>query len=249
MCPPSRGHAGVEAPAPLPGAALPSSVGEAMTLALRDNAAVSAGIENLRAVRSGVSLARSAYQPIVEARVRAGGGRNVDGVLDQKRDVTGEIVMSWNLFNGGGDVARVRQGADLVNQAADLRDLACRDVRQIASIAYNDTSNYAEQIAALERNVVSIEKARDAYRQQFDIGQRSLLDLLNSENELYTAPRAADAARFAALATAAAAARPCTCRGRSPRPCRWIRRASDAGGSSCRCPPRRRPSRWPVPPR
>ena len=33
-------------------------------------------------------------------------------------------------------------------------------------------------------------KARDAYRQQFDIGQRSLLDLLNSENELYTARRA-----------------------------------------------------------
>ena len=184
--PPAR----VDAPAPLADAALPSSVGEAMTLALRDNAAVSASIENLRAVRSGVSLARSAYQPIVEARVRAGTGRNFDGVLDQKRDVTGELVMSWNLFNGGGDVARVRQGADLVNQAADLRDLACRDARQVASIAYNDTRKYAEQIAALDRNVLSIEKARDAYRQQFDIGQRSLLDLLNSENELYTARRA-----------------------------------------------------------
>ena len=184
--PPAR----VDAPAPLADAALPSSVGEAMTLALRDNAAVSASIENLRAVRSGVSLARSAYQPIVEARVRAGTGRNFDGVLDQKRDVTGELVMSWNLFNGGGDAARVRQGSDLVSQAADLRDLACRDARQVASIAYNDTRKYAEQIAALDRNVLSIEKARDAYRQQFDIGQRSLLDLLNSENELYTARRA-----------------------------------------------------------
>jgi adhesin transport system outer membrane protein len=38
--------------------------------------------------------------------------------------------------------------------------------------------------------VLAIEKARDAYRQQFDIGQRSLLDLLNAENELYTAKRA-----------------------------------------------------------
>ncbi len=43
---------------------------------------------------------------------------------------------------------------------------------------------------ALDRNVLAIEKARDAYRQQFDIGQRSLLDLLNAENELYTAKRA-----------------------------------------------------------
>ena len=47
-----------------------------------------------------------------------------------------------------------------------------------------------EQLAYLERNVLAIEKARDAYRQQFDIGQRSLLDLLNAENELYTARRA-----------------------------------------------------------
>jgi adhesin transport system outer membrane protein len=38
--------------------------------------------------------------------------------------------------------------------------------------------------------VQAVEKARDAYRQQFEIGQRSLLDLLNSENELYTAKRA-----------------------------------------------------------
>jgi len=44
-------------------------------------------------------------------------------------------------------------------------------------------------LRALDRNVLAIEKARDAYRQQFDIGQRSLLDLLNSENELYTARR------------------------------------------------------------
>jgi adhesin transport system outer membrane protein len=184
--PPAR----VSPPAMLPAAALPSSAGEAMALALRENAAVSASIENLRAARAGVSVARSAYQPTVEARVRAGAGRNFDGVLDQKRDATGEIVLSWNLFNGGADAARVRQGADLVNQAADLRDLACRDARQIAAIAYNDTRKYAEQIAALERNVLAIEKARDAYRQQFDIGQRSLLDLLNAENELYTARRA-----------------------------------------------------------
>jgi adhesin transport system outer membrane protein len=86
--------------------------------------------------------------------------------------------------------ARVRQAANLVNQAADVRDKTCRDTRQTAEIAFNDTKKLAEQVAILDRNVLSIEKARDAYRQQFDIGQRSLLDLLNAENELFTAKRA-----------------------------------------------------------
>lgn len=171
-------------------AGVPESAGEAAARSLAHNAAVSAGIENLRAARSAAALRKSAFQPLVEARARAGAGKNFDGVQDQKRDTTADITLNWNLYNGGADQARVRQQADLVMQAGDLRDKACRDMRQIALVAYNDINKLAEQLRYLERNVAAIEKARDAYRQQFDINQRSLLDLLNAENELYTARRA-----------------------------------------------------------
>jgi adhesin transport system outer membrane protein len=176
--------------------AMPASAGEATTLALRDSAAISASIEALRAARSSASVRKSPFQPRVEARIRAGAGHNFDGVVDQQRDATAEILLNWNLYNGGSDQARVRQAASLIDQAADLRDKACRDARQTAAIAFNDTRKLAEQLLALDRNAVAIEKARDAYRQQFDIGQRSLLDLLNAENELYTARRAYSNAEF-----------------------------------------------------
>ena len=172
-------------------AGLPASAGEAVTLAVQASPAISAGIENLRAARAAAQgRAGAAWQPRVEARLRTGTGRNFDGVPDQKRDTSAEVTLNWNLYNGGSDQARIRQAADLVNQAADLRDKACRDTRQVAAIAFNDTHKLSEQLLALDRNVLAIEKAREAYRQQFDIGQRSLLDLLNAENELYTAKRA-----------------------------------------------------------
>ena len=79
------------------------------------------------------------------------------------------------------------------------RDRACRDVRQTVAIAHNDIRKLQDQLVALDRNVLAIEKARDAYRQQFDIGQRSLLDLLNAENELYTAKRSYANAEYASL--------------------------------------------------
>ena len=114
-----------------------------------------------------------------------------------------EIVLNWNLFNGGSDQARVRQQVNLSNQAADQRDRVCRETRQTAAIAFNDTRKLSEQLVYLERNTLAIEKARDAYRQQFDIGQRSLLDLLTAENEVYTARRAyANAEHDLALAYA-----------------------------------------------
>lgn len=165
---------------------VPASPGEAMANSLKGSAAISASIENLRAARAQAQARESAYQPRVEARVRSSAGRNVDGIQDQTRNSAAEIVLNWNLYNGGSDQARVRQQVGLMNQAADLRDRTCRETRQVAAIAYNDTRKLTEQLVYLERNTLAIEKARDAYRQQFDIGQRSLLDLLNAENEVYT---------------------------------------------------------------
>ncbi|MDE2432296.1 MAG: TolC family outer membrane protein [Burkholderiales bacterium] len=182
-----------------PQATLPSAEGldkgiqasdaDALKQALARNATISAAVENLRSVQAQADGRSSAYQPKIEARVRSGVGKNFDGVPNEKHDTTAELLLNWNLFNGGSDRARVRQYADLVNQAADQRDKACRDTRQTMSIAHNDIQKLKDQLIALDRNVLAIEKARDAYRQQFEIGQRSLLDLLNSENELYTAKR------------------------------------------------------------
>jgi adhesin transport system outer membrane protein len=175
---------------------VPASANEASVEAARRSPAVSASIETLRATKELLSARESAYQPKLEARLRSGTGKNFDGVRDQRSDSSAEIVLNWNLFNGGSDRARVRQQVNLVNQAADQRDKACRDARQVLAIAYNDTKKLADQLIYLDRNTLAIEKARDAYRQQFDIGQRSLLDLLNSENELYTARRSYANAEF-----------------------------------------------------
>jgi adhesin transport system outer membrane protein len=175
---------------PLLSSGVPANAVDTMAVALVRNAAISASIESLRSARAAAAVSESPFQPKLEAKLRSGAGNNFDGVADQKRDTSAEITLNWNLYNGGSDRARVNQQTQLINQAADLRDKSCRDARQTALIAYNDTRKLAEQLIYLDRNVLAIEKARDAYRQQFEINQRSLLDLLNSENELHTARRA-----------------------------------------------------------
>jgi adhesin transport system outer membrane protein len=168
---------------------LPATEQEAMRLAALQSPSVAGAIEALRSARAAVAARKSPFQPRVEAHVRGATGHNLDGVLTERHDATAEIAVTWNLFNGGSDSARERQYANLLTQAENLRDKACVDARQTVSVAFNDVKKLNEQLGYLDRNVVSIQKARDAYRQQFDIGQRSLLDLLNSENELYTAKR------------------------------------------------------------
>jgi outer membrane protein, adhesin transport system len=183
---------GTAPPRQLPGltalsSGIPAKPAEALVRAVRHSASVRAAIENLRASRALVDVRQAAYQPRAEARLRAENGHNLDGVRDRSRAGTAELVLSWNLYNGGADQARVRQQVNLLNQAANQRDKACHDARLAAAIAFNDIARLSDQLVLLERNATAIEKARDAYRQQFDIGQRSLLDLLNAENERYSA--------------------------------------------------------------
>jgi len=176
--------------APFPEKGFPVNREEAVKLALLRQAGIIASTENVRAVQAQLDVRRSAFQPKLEARLRDANGRNLDGSFGATSSNVAELVLSWNLFNGGSDIARVRQFSNSLNNAKDLRDKSCRDVRQTLSIAYNDANKLVEQIKYLTLQVQATEKARDAYRKQFDIGQRSLLDLLNSENELYQAKRA-----------------------------------------------------------
>ena len=168
---------------------LPNSADEAVQQALSRSAAIASGIEGVRAARASVAASRSALHPQVSARANVGGGRDLAGVEGRKAEASVELLLSWNLYNGGADSARVREQQQAMKQAMDLRDKACRDVRQTALVAYNDANKLSAQLSTLGRNSAAIERARDAYRQQFDIGQRSLLDLLNAENEAYTARR------------------------------------------------------------
>lgn len=169
---------------------IPADAATAVRQAQQRNGALRASIENVRASDAALASRSGAFQPRFDLRLRRDKGSNLSGVPGSSEVNVAEVVMSWNLFNGMSDRARERQFAEQLNVAKDLRDKTCRDIRQTLLIAYNDVRKLNEQLGYLNQNKVSVEKARNAYRQQFDIGQRTLLDLLDTENELYQAKRA-----------------------------------------------------------
>ncbi|MEJ7138418.1 TolC family outer membrane protein [Amphibiibacter pelophylacis] len=191
------------------GRQLPASAGAMLQATALSSPNVAAAIENVRAVRAQVASAESGNAPTLSLIGQAGGSatkyQNADQItnlsngitsgVNKSANVQGGVELNWNLLNPT-STANARKYSQLLNQAMDLRDSACRDARQNASVAYNDVLKLRQQLAYLDNNVQAITRARNAYRQQFDIGQRSLLDLLNGENELYTARREFANAQF-----------------------------------------------------
>jgi len=169
---------------------IPADMLAALKDAYAQHPALLATIENVRSADKAAKMRNAAFQPRVDLRLRTDNGNNLSGIPGPTRNNVAEVVLSWNLFSGLSDMARVKQYAGQLNVARDQRDKTCRDLRQTLAIAYNDTRKLTEQLTYLDQHQLSIEKARDAYRKQFDIGQRTLLDVLDTENELFQAKRA-----------------------------------------------------------
>lgn len=153
-------------------------------------------VSTIRAYRADAAVRKAAFSPTLELRARQSTETNQSGVLGDYRDSALELVLNYNLFRGGSDRARVKQYTYKLESAFDLRDKACRDIWQTGQIAVNDHKRLGNQIQLLAQHELSTSKARQAYMQQFDIGQRSLLDLLDTENELYQARRSLANAEF-----------------------------------------------------
>lgn len=149
-----------------------------------------AAVANMRAARAEKSQNRAANLPTLELQLARNYERNLDGATGTYNSSEAKVVLNYNLFRGGADQARVRQSSELFYAAQDQRDKVCRDLAQTTAIALNDARALREQSTLLDQHSLSTQKARDAYRQQFDIGQRTLLDLLDTENELFEARRA-----------------------------------------------------------
>ena len=168
--------------------ALPATSDAALAYALKHNPALRASIENIEAAQYDLEGRRSAFMPRLELIARTDSFSNyLDG--GNRDDSRVELRASYNLFNGGSDLARSRQYRERKNIALDLREKACRDMRQTLSIAFNDTLRLNDQLSFIGLQVNLVEKTRTAYRDQFNIGQRTLLDLLNTQNEYFDARR------------------------------------------------------------
>ena len=168
---------------------LPASQQAALDTLYQKNPTLLAAVENIEAAERDLDVRRAAYSPKLDLRARTENINNYLGVDGQRNYNVAEVVVSWNLFNGGSDRAREKQYAERKNLALDLREKACRDTRQTLAIAYNDVQRLKEQGTYLATQVSLLEKTRDAYRDQFNVGQRTLLDLLDTENELLSARR------------------------------------------------------------
>lgn len=184
------------APYDVQGQAVPEELWEVLTAVYANNPALFAAFEEIQASEASYGEAKAGRYPTLELGARHGTYKN-NNSFDKRSDPHSygddtviELRARYNLYRGGSDRAAERAADRRVNQAESMRDRTCVDLRQTASIAHGDVQNLQVKLDSLESHREEAENVLAAYREQFDIGRRSLLDVLDSENEFFQAERA-----------------------------------------------------------
>ena len=144
---------------------------------------------DVHAAEKQYEVAKSPFYPRFDLELATTADDNVQGDEGHYNTWRAAVVMNYNLFNGMRDKARLQSAAHQINQSMDIRNNALRVVNENLSLAWNAMENARLQTPKAREYAEYTSRVREAYQQQFSLGQRSLLDLLDSDNELFTANR------------------------------------------------------------
>jgi adhesin transport system outer membrane protein len=168
---------------------MPEAMEEFVDEVMTANLQILSGMQKAKAASSANIASRNVDYPSLHIESGASWNDNVDGVSGRNSDAFIMLRMNYSLFNGGADRAS-KARAQYLQQASDYElDDIRRNVRLGAEQAWHHYKSNSRRFELLQDYVESAENTKSAYLKQFNIGQRSLIDLLDAENELLNARR------------------------------------------------------------
>jgi outer membrane protein, adhesin transport system len=191
---------GLSLPSGLPGK-LPDSLRAAREQMLLNNPYLSSAESDVQATEQQYQAAKSTFYPRFDAELSRNMDNNLDGTAGHSNEWRAMVNMRYNLFAGGSNKAELESKSYQVNQAMDIRNNALRVLNEDLGLAWNALENARQQLPIAQQYVDHSTRVRESYQKQFSLGDRTLLDLLDSENELFSAARRLEEVRFTELFT------------------------------------------------
>jgi adhesin transport system outer membrane protein len=153
--------------------------------ALQYNPSLRVGKYNIKGAEALYRESKSKFYPSIDVEVSA---NYIDGINqeypDAENGVKAMLLMRYNLFNGGADeAARVNKMSKVSQEMEVVNDLR-RQVMEGMDLSWSTYELSKDQIPVLRRYRDRSRETLKLYWKEYNLGERSLLDLLATENDL-----------------------------------------------------------------
>ncbi|HET9813203.1 MAG TPA: TolC family outer membrane protein [Sphingomicrobium sp.] len=178
---------------------MPATLEEAEALARVNNPRVQEAMADLSSAREEVRAARADLGPTFNIEGRARAGHDIDGFEGRTTDLQALGILRWTLFNGGIKEANVREQQRRADEVHGRLFERTRAAEEDVRTAWSRLQNQSALATELETQSRISDDLLLSYREQFNIGRRSLLDVLDAQNTRYNVQAQTETARLAKL--------------------------------------------------
>jgi outer membrane protein, adhesin transport system len=166
---------------------LPANVEDAVNIALSENPAV---ITANRRIDIGIEQKKSIeaeYYPSVDFVLQKKYERDYAGTPGIRRDNTAKVQATWNLFSGLGTQARAAQ-TDAETEARRSEYLqAKRKAEEQTRLAWQALQTANERVELLDNAVNIASEVFESRKKLRESGKETVINVLDAENEVYSA--------------------------------------------------------------
>ncbi|ETX12047.1 channel protein TolC [Marinomonas ushuaiensis DSM 15871] len=166
---------------------LPADLETAISDSLRQNPAIEGAYWDIIATESSTKLIEAEKYPTVNFVLERTWNNNIDGDEGSSEDLLAMVRLNYNIYSGGSYKNNKEAAVQQNIQATEIRRNTIRDTELTARLAWAAYEATTGQKKHIQQYVIATKESQLAYEKQFRLGRRTLLDLLDSENELFQA--------------------------------------------------------------
>lgn len=163
----------------------PKSLDEAVQQTVENNPKTLALDANVDEASKRVELSKSNFLPKIHAELGSRYTDQAESSETYEHNNQAMVRVRWNIFNGHSDVADRKAAMARKMQAASNRDDQRDAVVEETRATWAELEAAREQIVSLGDAVSYNQKTLESYVKQFEVGQRTLLDVLDVHNEKF----------------------------------------------------------------
>ncbi|MDN3613985.1 TolC family outer membrane protein [Vibrio gallaecicus] len=167
--------------------ALPLTIEKALTQAFEMHPVIKIAQVDVDSAKFQYKQSKSNNYPTISVEAAQTWRDDAGGTEGNSDEFSAMLRLRYNLYNGGSDSSRSESMAYQLNKSKDLRERTFRSVEESLRLSWNALDLTVQQKEFLSDHVDSASQTVISYEKQYRIGKRTLLDLLNTENELFEA--------------------------------------------------------------
>ena len=166
--------------------AMPESKERAIMYAIQNNPSILVSNFNIKGAQALYKEKKSNFYPKVDFEVeQVFNDVNKRNNFDMQDDrLKAYVVLSWNLYKGGAHTADIQKSRSTINKEVELqRDLKRQTIEGL-ELSWSAYEMLGLQLEELYKYYEYSEETLASYQSEYELGRRTLLDLLSAQNDL-----------------------------------------------------------------